>query len=306
METIDLSALPLRRYRHYAWDSARWQGFEPRADDILICTPYKAGTTWTQMVCALLIFQRTPFYRPLAEISPWMDLCSVPVEEIHALYAAQTHRRFIKTHTALDGLPWMPEATYIYVARDPRDVFVSMMNHMANANPEADVLFLRESRDSEGPRPSLPEDPNAFFRDWLTQGSFEWESDGAPYWSIFHHGETFWAQRDRRNIVVLHYRDLKADLEKQMRRLAAALGIEVAEETWPALVRAAGFDAMKKNADTLAPDTNYKMWKDNARFFNTGRSGQWRELLTPDSLALFDRVTKRYPADFIDWLVDAG
>ncbi len=306
MGTLDITALPLRHYRHRAWDSARWQGFEPRAGDILVCTPYKAGTTWTQMICALLIFQQAPFDRPLAEISPWMDLLSVPVEQIHALYAAQSHRRIIKTHTALDGLPWYPEATYICVARDPRDVFVSMMNHMANANPDADVLFLREPREDEAVSDELPEDPNELFHYWLTHGSFPWECDGAPYWSLFHHGETFWAERDRPNIQVLHYRDLKADLETQMRRLAAALKIEVAEERWPALVEAAGFEAMKKNANNLAPDTNYKMWKDNARFFHKGQSGQWRNLLSPESLALFEQVAKRYPSDFVDWLVDGS
>lgn len=27
------------------WTTTRWQGFETRSDDILICTSYKAGTT---------------------------------------------------------------------------------------------------------------------------------------------------------------------------------------------------------------------------------------------------------------------
>jgi aryl sulfotransferase len=38
------------------WDSARREGFELRPDDIVISTPPKCGTTWTQMICALLIF----------------------------------------------------------------------------------------------------------------------------------------------------------------------------------------------------------------------------------------------------------
>ncbi len=268
MEKLDLSALPIRHYRHYAWDSARWQGFEPRAGDIQVCTPYKAGTTWMQMICALLVFQRTPFHLPLAEISPWMDLRAAPIEEIHALFAAQSHRRIIKTHTALDGLPWFPEATYICVERDPRDIFVSMMNHMQNANPDADAMFARERREAGESPPPLPEEPNALFRHWLTQASFPWEGDGAPYWSVFHHGETFWAARDEPNVLMVHYSDLKDDLEAEMRRIAAALEITVPEARWPDLVAAASFEAMKKDADRLAPDTNYKMWKDNARFFN--------------------------------------
>jgi hypothetical protein len=130
---------------------------------------------------------------------------------------------------------------------------------------------------------------------WLTTGSFSWESDGAPFWSVFRHGATFWAHRDEANILMVHYSDLKADLEAEMRRIAVALGIEVAEHTWLELVAAASFQSMKKNADRMAPDTNFKMWKDNSLFFNKGTSGQWQGVLNAESLALLDEVTEKYP-----------
>ena len=52
----------------------------------------------------------------------------------------------------------------------------------------------------------------------------------------------------------------------------------------------------------MAPDIDFKVWKDNARFFNKGVSGQWRGVLSAESLALLDEVTAKYPADYIDWL----
>ena len=55
-----------------------------------------------------------------------------------------------------------------------------------------------------------------------------------------HHLSTFWAAKDRSNVVFLHYDDLKTDLEGQMRVLADRLGIQIAETTWPELVQAAG------------------------------------------------------------------
>jgi hypothetical protein len=301
MEKLDLSALPTRHYDHPVFDSARWRGFEPRASDILVCPPYKAGTTWMQMICALLVFQRSEFHLPLAEISPWMDLKGHTAETVHATYAAQDHRRIIKTHTPLDGLPWFPQATYLCVERDPRDIFMSMLSHLKNANPDADAIFAREMRETGGP-PPLPEDPDEFFRMWLSNGSFDWESDGAPYWSVFRHGASFWAHRDEPNIHLVHYSDLKADREGEMRRIAGLLGIEVPEAAWPELVAAAGFERMKKNADRTAPDTDMKMWKDNSRFFNKGSSGQWQGVLSEESLALLDEVKARYPADYIDWM----
>ncbi len=302
MEKLNLSALPLRHYKHQVWDTGRWQGFEPRPGDILVCTPYKAGTTWMQMICALLVFQRTELHLPLAEISPWMELRAAPASEIHAVYAAQDHRRIIKTHTPLDGLPWFPDATYVCVERDPRDIFVSMLNHLAITNPDADAIFKRELRDSRDGPETLPEDPDEFFRMWLTKGSFSWESDGAPFWSVFRHGESFWAHRDEPNILMVRYSELEADLEAGMRRVSRALGIEIPLDMWPELVAAASFESMKRNADRTAPDTNFKMWTDNARFFNKGTSGQWQGVLSAESLTLLDEVTANYPEDYIDWL----
>lgn len=44
-----------RRYQATVFDSARWDGFAFRSDDVVICAPQKSGTTWTQMICAAWI-----------------------------------------------------------------------------------------------------------------------------------------------------------------------------------------------------------------------------------------------------------
>src|SRR3954451_15235657 len=97
------------QYRSLIMDNARWNGFEFRPGDIVISTPPKCGTTWTQMLCALLIFDGADFPAPLDQISAWVDMCNLPLAELRRLYAAQEHRRFIKTHTPLDGVPSRPD-----------------------------------------------------------------------------------------------------------------------------------------------------------------------------------------------------
>jgi aryl sulfotransferase len=59
------------RYLSGDEDSARWAGFPFRAGDIVISTRSKTGTTWVQMICALLIFQTPQLPAPLGRISPW-------------------------------------------------------------------------------------------------------------------------------------------------------------------------------------------------------------------------------------------
>ena len=41
-------------------DSARWNGFEFRDDDIVIATYAKSGTTLTQQIVAQLVFDADP------------------------------------------------------------------------------------------------------------------------------------------------------------------------------------------------------------------------------------------------------
>ena len=65
---------PVRRYQGTVYDSVRWDGFELRPGDIVIASPPKCGTTWTQMICALLILQEAELPRPLDRLSPWIDM----------------------------------------------------------------------------------------------------------------------------------------------------------------------------------------------------------------------------------------
>jgi hypothetical protein len=270
------------RYCDVVTDNRRWDGFRFRDDDIVISTPAKCGTTWTQMICGLLVFQTPAFERPLDLISPWLDMVTRDLAEVVADMHAQQHRRFIKTHTPLDGLPWDDRVTYITVGRDPRDVALSMDSHMANLDLGV-LLAAREEVVGNADLAELfPEGPpipaaTEIERFWNWVGADDARGNGLR--PTLHHLDTFWSARDRPNVLLLHYDDLKADLEGEMRALATRLAIDVPEPTWPALVEAATFDRMRSRADVVAPNTSGNLWQDNRRFFNKGTSGQWRDLL---------------------------
>lgn len=302
-----MSRRPERRYTYQSliMDSTRWEGFDHRAGDILICTSYKAGTTWMQMICALLIFQKKEFGAPLTEISPWLDRCGADKDAIHRKYAAQHHRRFIKTHTPLDALPWRDDASYLYVGRDPRDVFLSTLNHISNGSPE----FRQKLLEAAGVAPDapaldeLPEDPNVRFQLWIDVPTVEWEKDGFPYWSHLRHAQTFWEYRHLPNLHFFHHNDMLENLEREMRRVANVLGIAVDESLWPELVEAATFDSMKARADELAPDVTDDAWKSNAKFFHKGTNGRWRGVLSDENLKRYDEaLADRLPPDLARFL----
>lgn len=127
----------LRHYKNPVYDSARWAGFRFRDGDIVISTPPKCGTTWMQTLCAMLVLDSVTFDRRLEEISPWLDMQNKTLASVVASLEAQQHRRIIKTHTPIDGLPYDERVTYVCVGRDPRDVALSFEHHMANLDMDA-------------------------------------------------------------------------------------------------------------------------------------------------------------------------
>lgn len=284
------------RYRSFVTDSARWDGFAFRDGDIVITTPAKCGTTWMQMICALLIFRTADLPAPLARLSPWLDMLTRPRDEVVGDLEAQTHRRFIKTHTPLDGLPSERRVTYIGVARDPRDVALSWDNHMANMDMGRfmGIRIAAVGADDlaelgiTGPPPEPSADPVERFWAWVEAEGPAAELGGLR--GLVHHVSTLWERRDDPNVHLFHYGDLRADLPGQMRRVADCLNVPPPTDE---LVAAATFSSMKQHADTLAPNSDTPFWKSNARFFDQARSGGWQELLDDAGRCRFDEALGR-------------
>jgi aryl sulfotransferase len=295
---------PLRRYRSTTADSARWEGFVFRDGDIIISAPIKCGTTWTQMICALLIFRQRILPMSLDLISPWLEMLMRPLADVTRDLEAQQHRRFIKSHTPLDGLPFHDKVTYICIGRDPRDAALSLDNHMANMNMTAFVFALKSAVGLDGLSESAPAGHS------VPSGSARkrfWEWVDAPtspgLRTMVHHLKTFWEARECSNVVLLHYGDLKADLEGQMRHLAARVDVTIHEESWLELVQAATFEEMRSRANEIVPNSTEGVWRDNARFFNKGTSGQWRGLLDDEDLRRYEaRIMGLADPDLIAWM----
>ena len=290
-----------RVYQNHHLDSTRWDGFVHRPDDIVISTSYKAGTTWTQRIVSLLVFGPGPLQGNLMQISPWIDARFFePADVMFERLEAQDHRRFVKSHLPFDAIPYWEDVRYIAVGRDTRDVFMSVFNHYS---AYTDVMYglLAANDPVGGPMPRCPEDPRVLWREWITTPSFPWEDDGSPWWSHHHHVASFWEHRDLPNVLLVHYADLKADLEGEMRRIADFLGIQVAERLWSELVNGARFETMKEEARAV-PGMELVFEGGSDRFFFKGTNGRWRDILTPEDLELYERAASKLDPELRKWL----
>lgn len=294
-------------YQNHHLDTTRWNWFTPRDDDIVIATSYKAGTTLTQTIVGNMLFPDGNLPGPASFISPWLDMRILPLEMALGQLEAQTHRRYIKTHLPLDGLPYHKNVKYICVSRDPRDVFMSFLHHWEIHTDEFYALMNGTPGRVGAPFPRFVDDTKATWRDWITKGGFDWESDGYPMWSHLGYALTFWKFRHLPNIMMLHYADLLADLDGEMRRIAAYLDIEVPDDLWPDMVKRCTFSEVKKDPGKVVGENisfAFKGGGDN--FINKGTNGRWVDVLDDEDLALYDQAMAKLPRDYAAWLQNGG
>lgn len=278
-------------YKRGLTDTEKWDHFVPNEGDIFICTPAKSGTTWMQTIVTFLLFRSADLDFVPADRSPWFDMSIVPVDDSVALLFADDERNVIKTHTALDGVPFYESATYIGVYRDPRDAFFSMRSHMDNmkmetgaAEPEAIELFCS----------------------WLESDNTSGENDysiKAP----LHHLKCLWDLRHLPNIHLFHYSDLLRDLKGEMARVAEAIDVEVDDALLSELSEAAIFSNMRSNFEKYVPGAKSGFWNEPKEFLRKGTSGQWQAVLPSELVERFDARLKELVGDeMAEWVVSGN
>jgi aryl sulfotransferase len=224
-------------------------------------------------------------------VSPWVDGRIEPIGAVVERIEQQRHRRFIKTHTPADGVPYWPNASYIVVLRDGRDAFMSLLNHMAKLRPEIVAHTNAETVAGGGQPLTWSGDPHVDFPAWLAS------EDGALSYLA-----SWWPLRTKPNVLLVHYNDLKVDLAGEMKRIASFLGIAIPKELWGVVVERCTFEAMKARGDEIGP---FEVIFEGGvqSFLHKGTNGRWRDVLTEGELALYRRrVAEVLPADAAKWL----
>ena len=270
----------------FCMDSTYWNDFKFRDDDIIIATWAKCGTTWVQQIVAQFIFNGETDDLPIGDMSMWVDFRIPSLEVKTPILEAQTHRRFMKTHLPLYGLVFKPFVKHIYIARDGRDMMMSAYHAHKYMLPWVFEEFDKLEPMGHRFDPLTDEtSPRDYFMRWLTE-------DGAPYWTFWDHIKSWWDARDLPNVMVIHYQNLKDDMEGMMLKIGEFLGYEkpADEELWKKMVLHCTFDYMKKNAPASAP-LQGSLWEGGAEtFVNKGTNGRWKDVLTKEDSELYEKM----------------
>lgn len=196
--------------------------YEPRDDDVFVVSYSKCGAAFVQHIVHLIFNKGQPSgdYVKWSLATPYLEL--VGAEAVRRMPRPNA----IKSHLPVELMPWSPNAKYIYVARNPKDCFVSIFLNRQ--------LFLKQKS------------MDAAFQEFVS-GDMIWGD-------YFAHVCGWYARRDEPNVLFVLYEDIKRAPHEVIEKLAAFLGDEwlesvaLDESTLDKIVHHSSFDFMKEHA----------------------------------------------------------
>jgi hypothetical protein len=176
--------------------------FEPRETDVIISPYGKCGTTMLQQMFHTLRTRGDTDFDDISRVVPWIEMSPMLGLDLNAPQRAEP--RGFKSHLSYTRVP--KGARYAVSLRDPKDAFVSMLRFMEGWFIERGAVSMED-----------------FFEGWHRGGGAE----GEGYCS---HLLSWWAVRDRPDVLLFSYRKMVADPAGHIRRLADFAGIPLDDE----------------------------------------------------------------------------
>ncbi len=230
--------------------------YSPDANDRLLVTYPKSGTTWVQNIIYLLLHEGREL-RPDQRLDQYFPhLEEVGAEVVRRL----SPPRLIKTHLSPRRLSFARAARYICVARNPFDCVVSFYHHTRGFPHHYD--FEQGTFDE-------------FFECFLAG-----EVDFGDY---FEHLAECMAASCADNVLFLTYEALQRDTAACVRAIANHLGGDAARAAadpriLAAVLRYSGIQAMRRDQQRWSSARP----ADQTPFVRRGRVGDWQRVLSAE------------------------
>ncbi|CAN6351198.1 unnamed protein product [Urochloa humidicola] len=290
-EEVKFSSIPLVQHQNF-WLRPELlksiqlvqEQFVPRADDIILATFPKCGTTWLKAL-AFAIANRSRHalaHHPLLTRHPQdaVPFLELPNQQIHPVTDLESipSPRLLATHIPLSLLPALTAAgsRIVYMCRDPKDVFVSKWHF---ENRVSEKLFVELGL------------------------SFHLFCEGVSVFGpIWNHYLEYWNESKARKdkVLFLKYEEVMADPVKEVKRLAEFLGApftdtEERSGVVDEVVRLCSFDhltSLDVNSTGVA-DRIGGFPMENSTYFRRGKVGDWMNHLSAEMAQQLDCIVQQ-------------
>lgn len=244
-------------------------GYQPTERDVFVAAYLKSGTNWTIQMALQIAHRGAAEFEHVHDLVPWPDTPSpgpIALDDPVSWQGSPTGLRVIKTHAPAEIVPYHPDARYLVTIRDPKEVMVSAYHFAAPLFGVADTLTPQ---------------------DWLRIFTSNNRAGGSPW---LKHTLGWWALRDRPNVQVSFYSEMKRDPDAAIRQTAALMGVALSDAERDAVSERCSLAYMKAHqsqfAATLLPFITPTHVPDMVR---RGAAGGADELYSADELAAIDR-----------------
>ncbi|XP_077488793.1 sulfotransferase 1C2-like [Amblyomma americanum] len=263
--------------------------YEPRDDDVFVVSYSKCGAAFVQHIVHLVFNKGHPTgdYVKWSKATPHLEL--VGAEAVRRMPRPNA----IKSHLPIQLMPWSERAKYIYVARNPKDCFVSIFLNRQ--------LFLKQKS------------MDAAFQEFVS-GDMIWGD-------YFDHVCGWYARRDEPNVLFVLYEDIKRAPHEVIEKLAQFLGDEwlesvaLDESALDMIVHHSSYDFMKEHAtrtvrrfqeedDEKEEDNDVVVEAPAMRtrtFARRGTVGDWRSTLNATQERQLERLLRERSKDTGLW-----
>merc|ERR1719161_71948 len=190
---------------------------------------------------------------------PWLEFIErpgQPHEELLERWKAlpQDKPRAFKTHTGPGPMmDFHKNVKYFVLVRNPEEAMVSFKPFL-----EQHSQALWDLWDPEGHIKGSMVQPDWSFPKWFNEVALKFkmgppDSPDIPggmlnmFFSSFIN--SWWPLRNEKNVLMMHFNDLKSDHEGSIRKIADFLGFHPTEEQWPKILEYTGFKWMKEHQE---------------------------------------------------------
>ena len=243
-------------------------GYEPAEHDVFVTCFSKSGTNWALQLTEQIVHLGEAEFRHIHDVAPWPDGAFPGIIKLNdpgPRERAPTGLRAIKTALEADYVPYDPRAKYLCIARDPKEISVSAYYFVTG------LFGLREHISAEQWF-EMDLEPDSILGTWPG------------------HMAGYWAWRNRPNVQVLIFSEMKNDLPGTVDKVANLLEVELTEQQRAEVIRKCEFSYMSTKESCFGPPRlPILTGKKRGKMMRSGKTGKSSEFLSAQQREKIDK-----------------